>query len=258
MHHPSSLKDPLAFLAPLSPFQTSRSDPKMYHKSTGSPSSQTHRHPMERTSSRDPSTPVSAGSAGHTDSSTRHSHKRARSNSSASTYTNADRSKHQDRNTWPGGPPPTIVQRTPSSLQRSSSTSGRNSSQPNLQLSRSISNSSIAPSYSQRSHSNHSTPILSRKISKSSQPSPTQTRSRTIFFYHKHEPHYGFTNFSNHGVKHDGKVYPTSEHLFQSMKVCAFLQPAPHRSDPTDLVPSPSVVGRTYPHVRSSPKRGFL
>jgi len=37
-------------------------------------------------------------------------------------------------------------------------------------------------------------------------------------FYHKHEPHYGFTNFSNHAVKFENKIYPTSEHLFQSLK----------------------------------------
>ncbi|KAF9440536.1 hypothetical protein P691DRAFT_740092 [Macrolepiota fuliginosa MF-IS2] len=40
-----------------------------------------------------------------------------------------------------------------------------------------------------------------------------------ILFYHKHDPHYGFTNFSPHPVKYKGKVYPTSEHLFQSFKV---------------------------------------
>jgi ribA/ribD-fused uncharacterized protein len=42
-------------------------------------------------------------------------------------------------------------------------------------------------------------------------------------FYNRHEPHYGFTNFSNHPVKFKDKVYPTSEHLFQAIK---FL---PHR-----------------------------
>ena len=41
-----------------------------------------------------------------------------------------------------------------------------------------------------------------------------------ILFYHKHEPHYGFTNFSSHPVLYGGKEYPTSEHLFQSFKVC--------------------------------------
>jgi diaminohydroxyphosphoribosylaminopyrimidine deaminase/5-amino-6-(5-phosphoribosylamino)uracil reductase len=46
----------------------------------------------------------------------------------------------------------------------------------------------------------------------------TPTRAR-ILFYHKHDPHYGFTNFSPHPVMYDGKLYPTSEHLFQSFKV---------------------------------------
>lgn len=40
-----------------------------------------------------------------------------------------------------------------------------------------------------------------------------------ILFYHKHDPHYGFTNFSPHPVMYKGKCYPTSEHLFQSFKV---------------------------------------
>lgn len=40
-----------------------------------------------------------------------------------------------------------------------------------------------------------------------------------ILFYHSHDPHYGFTNFSDHPVVYNGKRYPTSEHLFQSFKV---------------------------------------
>ncbi|KAJ3888024.1 hypothetical protein F5879DRAFT_970177 [Lentinula edodes] len=39
-----------------------------------------------------------------------------------------------------------------------------------------------------------------------------------VLFYHKHHPHYGFTNFSPHPVIYKGKRYPTSEHLFQSFK----------------------------------------
>jgi len=45
--------------------------------------------------------------------------------------------------------------------------------------------------------------------------SPVRTR---IYFYNFNEPHYGFTNFSPHLVTYKGKVYPTSEHLFQSFK----------------------------------------
>jgi hypothetical protein len=44
-----------------------------------------------------------------------------------------------------------------------------------------------------------------------------------ILFYNKHEPHYGFTNFSPHSVLYRGKRYPTSEHLFQSLKVRVWL-----------------------------------
>ena len=54
--------------------------------------------------------------------------------------------------------------------------------------------------------------------------SPRRVSPRTlvrprILFYHKHDPHYGFTNFSDHHVVYKGKKYPTSEHLFQSFKV---------------------------------------
>ncbi|KAF7336999.1 DUF1768 domain-containing protein [Mycena venus] len=43
-------------------------------------------------------------------------------------------------------------------------------------------------------------------------------RRARILFYHKTDPHYGFTNFSAHPVFYDNKRYPTSEHLFQSFK----------------------------------------
>jgi len=48
---------------------------------------------------------------------------------------------------------------------------------------------------------------------------PQNLPRRRILFYHKHDPHYGFTNFSAHPVIYNGKKYPTSEHLFQSFKV---------------------------------------
>jgi hypothetical protein len=48
-------------------------------------------------------------------------------------------------------------------------------------------------------------------------------RRHRILFYHKHDPHYGFTNFSYHPVVYKDKIYPTSEHLFQSFKVCVRL-----------------------------------
>lgn len=46
---------------------------------------------------------------------------------------------------------------------------------------------------------------------------PTLLRRR-ILFYHRSDPHYGFTNFSAHSVTYKKKRYPTSEHLFQSFK----------------------------------------
>ncbi|TRM64439.1 DUF1768-domain-containing protein, partial [Schizophyllum amplum] len=39
-----------------------------------------------------------------------------------------------------------------------------------------------------------------------------------ILFHDKRKPHYGFTNLSKHNVFYDGKLYPTSEHLFQALK----------------------------------------
>ncbi|KAK7031154.1 hypothetical protein VNI00_013569 [Paramarasmius palmivorus] len=48
--------------------------------------------------------------------------------------------------------------------------------------------------------------------------SPSVPPRAKILFYHKHDPHYGFTNFSAHPVFYKGKRYPTSEHLFQSFK----------------------------------------
>lgn len=42
---------------------------------------------------------------------------------------------------------------------------------------------------------------------------------KRILFYHAQDPYYGFTNFSPDPVEYQGKRYPTSEHLFQSLKV---------------------------------------
>jgi hypothetical protein len=55
---------------------------------------------------------------------------------------------------------------------------------------------------------------------------PSSARAR-ILFYHKSDPYYGFTNFSAHPVIYKGKKYPTSEHLFQSFKVCGVFYFAP-------------------------------
>jgi len=205
----------------------------MSRRSIDSLNSPRHRQTMERTASRDHTGNQFVGgfSTQTTEPTPRPSRQRARSNSTPpdqrlstpghTVITNVDHRKYQDRNTWSAGSAPAIVQRTPSTLQRSPSTTGRNQSQTNLQLHRSPSNSPTTPSIIQRTPSNLSTYIpstLSRRFS--TQHSPTPVRPRPILFYHKHEPHYGFTNFSNHAVKYEGRVYPTSEHLFQSLKVC--------------------------------------
>lgn len=40
-----------------------------------------------------------------------------------------------------------------------------------------------------------------------------------ILFYESTKPHYGFTNYSPHPIDYQGVAYPTSEHLFQALKV---------------------------------------
>ncbi|KAJ3561708.1 hypothetical protein NP233_g10028 [Leucocoprinus birnbaumii] len=82
------------------------------------------------------------------------------------------------------------------------------------------------------------------------QPSPNRSprgpRTR-ILFYHKHDPHYGFTNFSPHSVKYNGKVYPTSEHLFQSFKFQGY------RDDLAEHIR----LGSPYPSMAFSEARRF-
>ena len=239
MQQSFDLKEPLEIIATFSPFQT-HYDPNMYRRSVDAASSAAYRQMIERTTSRDPTTPTSAvnqfvgGFSTPTDTAPSFpSRQRVRSNSTPdkrlsgsghTIITNGDHRKQQDRNTWSAGSAPPIVQRAPSNLQRSPSNVGRSQSQTHLPLHRTPSNSPITPSNIQRTPSNlspHVSPVISRRFSKSAQLSPPQGRSRAILFYHKHEPHYGFTNFSNHAVKYENKVYPTSEHLFQSLKVCA-------------------------------------
>jgi hypothetical protein len=59
-------------------------------------------------------------------------------------------------------------------------------------------------------------------VQREASPQPTRsspTLPPRILFYHREDPHYGFTNFSPHSVTYKGRKYPTSEHLFQSFKV---------------------------------------
>lgn len=53
---------------------------------------------------------------------------------------------------------------------------------------------------------------------------------KRILFYHANDPFYGFTNFSPDPVEYRGKRYPTSEHLFQSLKVSEERQPPTTRA----------------------------
>lgn len=45
------------------------------------------------------------------------------------------------------------------------------------------------------------------------------SKTPPVLFYDKNDPFYEFTNFSSHDVIYKGKKYPTSEHLFQALKV---------------------------------------
>ena len=230
----------------------------MSRRPTDSPNSPKYRQMTERAPPRDHTTPLSPSdpfvggfSAQTTDPASR---PRRYSTSGHTVIANVGLQKHQDRNTWSAGSTPNLIQRTPSTSQRPPSTTGYYQNQANLQLHRSPSNSPTTPadarrnpSTLQRSPSNSPTtpgniqrspsnlsPYIPSTISRrfsSSQHAPS--RPRPILFYHKHEPHYGFTNFSNHAVKFEGRVYPTSEHLFQSLKVCA-----PSSALPTHLIPT--------------------
>lgn len=76
---------------------------------------------------------------------------------------------------------------------------------------------------------------------------------KRILFYHAHDPYYGFTNFSPDPVDYRGKRYPTSEHLFQSLK---FLDHRPELAEHIRTCsPRPRVVfdetHRFNPEVRS-------
>ena len=66
-----------------------------------------------------------------------------------------------------------------------------------------------------------SSPMCTGRLTRKKAPLPPTRPAirRTIYFYNREDPHYGFTNFSPHTVSYKGKVYPSSEHLFQSFKV---------------------------------------
>ncbi|KAH9932375.1 uncharacterized protein B0H18DRAFT_1137707 [Fomitopsis serialis] len=56
-------------------------------------------------------------------------------------------------------------------------------------------------------------------------PAPRTEPAPAIRFYHRDEPYYEFTNFAPYAIHWDGRMYPTTEHLFQAHKFM------PHRPD---------------------------
>ncbi|EGO20685.1 hypothetical protein SERLADRAFT_358057, partial [Serpula lacrymans var. lacrymans S7.9] len=52
---------------------------------------------------------------------------------------------------------------------------------------------------------------------------PSHRRRPRIFFFNSDDPYYTFTNRYPSPVKYGGKIYLTSEHLFQSLKVRTYL-----------------------------------
>lgn len=83
---------------------------------------------------------------------------------------------------------------------------------------RNASRSELALGLSQIASQN-TPPETPTRTTRGSPRTPRTPLRQPILFYHKHDPHYGFTNFSSHPVVYKGKRYPTSEHLFQSFKV---------------------------------------
>lgn len=74
-----------------------------------------------------------------------------------------------------------------------------------------------------------------------------------IKFYEEHQRYYEFTNFSPNPVYYDGKMYPTSEHLFQSMK---FENEADAETIRTQRTPRQALQMAQDMHVKA--KRGWV
>jgi len=111
-----------------------------------------------------------------------------------------------------------------------------------------------------QSFSNQKQPVMSKANSSWPQISAARhveqqlSRSpikRRILFYHKHQPYYGFTNFSPHPVKYKGKQYPTSEHLFQSFKVLSSSASYPSfmRKFTSALMSSSKIIALVWPNT---------
>ncbi|KAL6299583.1 hypothetical protein BKA93DRAFT_742118 [Sparassis latifolia] len=70
---------------------------------------------------------------------------------------------------------------------------------------------------------------------------PREPEPQPLLFYNRDEPYYEFTNFSHHPIEFRGRVYPTSEHLFQAHK---FLDYHPDIAERIRCMPSPSAALR--------------
>lgn len=90
---------------------------------------------------------------------------------------------------------------------------------------RTLSSSASFPSSPSRALKPGSRLVTAAARHQPSQEASSKRAPQRILFYHAHDPYYGFTNFSPDPVEYHGKTYPTSEHLFQSLK---FL---PHRPE---------------------------
>ncbi|KAA1474714.1 DUF1768-domain-containing protein [Dentipellis sp. KUC8613] len=65
----------------------------------------------------------------------------------------------------------------------------------------------------------HAAPILQPGFGGGSGPKIQSSGAQaSVLFYHRSDPHFGFTNFSDHPIEYHGAIYPTSEHLFQAFK----------------------------------------
>ncbi|GJE95792.1 NADAR family protein [Phanerochaete sordida] len=80
---------------------------------------------------------------------------------------------------------------------------------------------------------------------------PARGHTGPILFYDRGDPYYEFTNFSPHAIEFEGKIYPSSEHLFQAHK---FLGTRPDIAERVRAAPSPRAAleeaTRQRAHVR--------
>ena len=69
-----------------------------------------------------------------------------------------------------------------------------------------------------------------------------------IRFYKVNAPYGAFSNFSRHAIEVNGKIYPTSEHYYQSQKFIDVQSQETIRLAATPRIAAD--LGRTLPHLR--------